>query len=169
MGPVSRARNEAIETYPAEAFQKVTFLNLHVPFLLTRALLPLLEAAATDADPARVINIGSIDGIQPPALNTYAYAASKSGVHHLTRMLAGQLGPRRVTVNAIAPGPFMSKMMKATLEAAGDAIANSTALGRIGSPEEMAGSALFFASKAGGYCTGSVLVVDGGMVVKARL
>lgn len=155
--------NEAIESFPPEAFQKVTFLNLHVPFLLTRALLPLLEAAATETDPARVINIGSVDGMQPPAMSTFAYAASKAGVHHLTRMLAAQLGPRHLTVNAIAPGPFMSKMMKATLEAAGDAVAKSTALGRIGAPEEMAGSALYFASKAGGYCTGSVLVVDGGL------
>mmetsp|Transcript_14780 Transcript_14780/g.35197 ORF Transcript_14780/g.35197 Transcript_14780/m.35197 type:complete len:88 (+) Transcript_14780:1-264(+) len=82
-------------------------------------------------------------------------------------MLAAELGSRHITVNTIAPGPFMSKMMKATLEAAGDAVAKSTALGRIGAPEEIAGAALFLASKAGGYCTGSVLVIDGGLTALA--
>ncbi|KAL1529938.1 hypothetical protein AB1Y20_000866 [Prymnesium parvum] len=159
--------NESLESFPTEAFQRVTFLNLHVPFLLSRALLPLLEAGAAPSDCARIINIGSVDGMQPPAMSTYAYAASKAGLHHLSRMLAAELGSRHITVNTIAPGPFMSKMMKATLEAAGDAVAKSTALGRIGAPEEIAGAALFLASKAGGYCTGSVLVIDGGLTALA--
>ena len=102
--------------YPAAAWDKVVDLNLKTPFFLTRAFLPLLEAAGTEEDPARIINIGSIDGLRVPPFPTYAYSASKAGLHHLTRVLARELGPRRITVNAVAPGPFESKMMAATLE-----------------------------------------------------
>ena len=91
--------------FPASAWDKVLDLNLKAPFFLTRAFLPLLEAAATADDPARVINIGSIDGLRVPALPTYSYSASKAGVHQLTRVLARELGPRQITVNAVAPGP----------------------------------------------------------------
>ncbi|HEY5172751.1 MAG TPA: SDR family NAD(P)-dependent oxidoreductase, partial [Acidimicrobiia bacterium] len=125
--------------YPADAWDKVMALNAKAPFLLTRALVPALEAAGTADDPARVINIGSIDGIQVPLLETYAYSTSKAAVHHLTRHLARQLGPRNITVNAIAPGPFESKMMAATLRDFGDSIARSSPLGRIGRPDDMAG------------------------------
>ncbi|HEX5614126.1 MAG TPA: SDR family oxidoreductase [Acidimicrobiia bacterium] len=152
-----------IADYPADGWDKVLALNLRSPFLLTREVLPLLERGGTADDPARVINIGSIDGIQVPLFETYAYSASKAALHHLTRVLARQLGPRHVTVNAIAPGPFESKMMAATLDRFGDSIAASSPLNRIGRPDDMAGAAIFLASRAGSYVTGAVIPVDGGI------
>ena len=152
-----------LEEFPAAAWDKVLNLNVKAPFFLTRALLPKLEATGTADDPARVINIGSIDGIQVPVLNTYSYSSSKAAVHHLTRVLARELGPRHVTVNAIAPGPFESKMMAETLEQFGDTIAATSPLGRIGRPDDMAGAAIYLASRAGAYVTGAVLPVDGGI------
>jgi NAD(P)-dependent dehydrogenase (short-subunit alcohol dehydrogenase family) len=152
-----------IEEFPASAFDKVLDLNVKAPFFLTRALLPLLQKAATPDDPARVVNIGSIDGIQVPALETYSYSASKAAVHQLTRHLARRLGPMNITVNAVAPGPFESKMMAETLRVAGDAIARSSPLGRIGRPDDMAGVAIYLASRAGAYVTGAVIPVDGGI------
>jgi NAD(P)-dependent dehydrogenase (short-subunit alcohol dehydrogenase family) len=152
-----------LEQFPAAAWDKLLNLNLKAPFFLTRALLPLLEAAAAPGDPARVINVGSIDGIQVPPFPTYAYSASKAGLHHLTRVLARELGPRGITVNAVAPGPFESKMMAQTLRDFGEAIVASAPLGRIGRPDDMAGVALFLASRAGAYVTGAVIPVDGGI------
>ena len=152
-----------LEEFPAAAWDKVTDLNLKAPFYLTRAFLPLLEAAGTHDDPARVINIGSIDGLRVPQLPTYAYSATKAGLHHMTRVLARELGPRHVTVNAIAPGPFESKMMAATLEAFGEAIAEAAPLRRIGRPDDMAGVAIYLSSRAGAYVTGAVIPVDGGI------
>jgi NAD(P)-dependent dehydrogenase (short-subunit alcohol dehydrogenase family) len=152
-----------LEEFPAAAWDKVTDLNLKAPFFLTRAFLPLLEAAGTADDPARVINIGSIDGLRVPPFPTYAYSASKAGLHHLTRVLARELGPRRITVNAVAPGPFESKMMAATLQAFGDAIIDAAPLKRIGRPDDMAGVAIYLASRAGAYVTGAVIPVDGGI------
>ncbi|MDX6219212.1 MAG: hypothetical protein QOJ48_893 [Frankiales bacterium] len=152
-----------IEEFPASAWDKVLNLNLKSPFFLTRALLPKLEARGTHDDPSRVINIGSIDGLHVSSLPTYSYAASKAGIHHLTRMLARDLGPRHITVNAVAPGPFESKMMAATLDAFGDAIASGAPLRRIGRPDDMAGVAVFLASRAGSYVTGAVIPVDGGI------
>ena len=149
--------------FPAAAWDKVVDLNLKAPFFLTRAFLPLLEAAGTRDDPARVINIGSIDGLHVPSLPTYSYSASKAGLHHLTRVLARDLGPRHITVNAVAPGPFESKMMAATLQAFGAAIAESAPLRRIGRPDDMAGVAVYLASRAGAYVTGAVIPVDGGL------
>ena len=149
--------------YPDSAWDKVLALNVKAIFHLTRALLPQLEAASRPGDPARVINIGSIDGLQVPVLETYAYSASKAAVHHLTRVLAHQLAARGITVNAIAPGPFESKMMHETLERFRDAIVASCPLGRIGEPEDMAGTAIYLASRAGAYLTGAVIPVDGGI------
>ncbi len=151
------------EEYPSAAWDKVLDLNVKSPFVLTRAFLPLLEAAATDDDPARVLNIGSIDGLTVPVGPTYAYSASKAALHHLTRHLARDLGPKRITVNAVAPGPFPSKMMAATLAAFGDEIAAAAPLGRIGRPDDMAGVAVYLCSRAGAYVTGAVIPVDGGL------
>ena len=149
--------------FPAAAWDKVVDLNLKAPFFLTRAFLPLLAAGGTLEDPARVINIGSIDGLRVPPFPTYAYSASKAGLHHMTRVLARELGPRGITVNAVAPGPFESKMMAATLAAFGDEIADAAPLRRIGRPDDMAGVAVYLASRAGAYVTGAVIPVDGGI------
>jgi NAD(P)-dependent dehydrogenase (short-subunit alcohol dehydrogenase family) len=148
--------------YDEAAFERVLGLNVKGVFHVTKFMLPLLEKAGSQESPARVINIGSIDGIQVPVLETYAYSASKAAVHQLTRHLAKRLAPN-ITVNAIAPGPFESKMMAATLEAFGDQIAASAPLRRIGRPDDMAGAAIFLASRAGSYLTGAVIPVDGGI------
>jgi NAD(P)-dependent dehydrogenase (short-subunit alcohol dehydrogenase family) len=149
--------------YPDSAWDKVLGLNVKALFNMTRALVPLLEKAGTAADPARVINIGSIDGLTAPDLETYAYSASKAAVHHLTRVLAKKLAPKRITVNAVAPGPFESKMMAQTLKSFGKLIVESCPLKRIGEPEDMAGVAIYLASRAGAYVTGAVIPVDGGL------
>ena len=148
--------------YPDSAWDKVLALNLKGIFHLTRFLVPLLEKAAKPGDPARVINIGSIDGLQAPVLETYAYSSSKAAVHHLTRVLAHKLAPA-ITVNAVAPGPFESKMMAETLERFHDMIVGGCPMGRIGAPEDMAGVAIYLASRAGAYVTGAVIPVDGGI------
>ncbi|MGD0687533.1 MAG: SDR family oxidoreductase [Streptosporangiaceae bacterium] len=149
--------------FPATAWDKVLDLNLKAPFFLTRAFLPLLEAAGTHDDPARVINVGSIDGLHVPGVPTYSYSASKAGLHHLTRVLARELGPRHITVNAVAPGPFESKMMAATLRELGDEITSQAPLRRIGRPDDMAGVAVYLSARAGAYVTGAVIPVDGGI------
>ena len=148
--------------YDETAFEKVLALNVKGVFHLTKFLVPLLQAAGTTDEPARVINIGSIDGIAVPVLETYAYSASKAAVHHLTRHLAKRLAPS-VTVNAIAPGPFESKMMAATLTAFGEQIAANAPLKRIGRPDDIAGAAIYLSSRAGAYLTGAVIPVDGGI------
>jgi NAD(P)-dependent dehydrogenase (short-subunit alcohol dehydrogenase family) len=148
--------------YPEAGWDKVMALNVKAVFDLTRMLIPQLEAASKPGDPARVINVGSIDGLSVPLLDTYAYSASKAAVHHLTRVLARKLAPT-ITVNAIAPGPFESKMMAETLKNFGDAIVKSCPLGRIGEASDMAGIAIYLASKAGAYVTGAVIPVDGGI------
>jgi NAD(P)-dependent dehydrogenase (short-subunit alcohol dehydrogenase family) len=144
------------------AFERVLALNVKGVFHLTKFLVPLLQAAGTQDEPARVINIGSIDGIGVPALETYSYSASKAAVHQLTRHLAKRLAPE-ITVNAIAPGPFQSKMMAATLDAFGAQIAASAPLKRIGRPDDMAGAAIYLSSRAGAYLTGTIIPVDGGI------
>lgn len=151
-----------LKDYPPEAWDKVFNLNVKAMFFLTQQLLPALEAAGTQDDPARVIQVGSIDGLRVTLLETYAYSASKAAVHHMTRVLAKRLAPK-ITVNAVAPGPFESKMMAATLERMGDALAQSVPRKRIGHPDDMAGVALFLASRAGAYVTGAVIPVDGGI------
>ncbi len=144
------------------SWARVLNLNVEGVFHTTKFLLPLLRAAATAEAPARVINIGSVDGIQVPGMETYSYSSSKAAVHQLTRHLAKHLAPE-ITVNAIAPGPFQSRMMRATLEAAGDALAQMMPLKRIGRPEDMAGPAIFLCSTAAAFMTGTVIPVDGGI------
>ncbi|MBI3213128.1 MAG: SDR family oxidoreductase [Mycobacterium sp.] len=150
------------DAFPPAAFDKVLTLNVKAPFVLTQLARPLLDAGSRDDDPARVINIGSIDGLTVPRLNTFSYSASKAALHQLTRHLAYELAPR-ILVNAIAPGPFPSKMMAATLDAAGERLAAAVPVKRIGRSEDMAGAAIYLASRAANYVTGAVLPVDGGL------
>jgi NAD(P)-dependent dehydrogenase (short-subunit alcohol dehydrogenase family) len=151
-----------MEEYPDSGFDKVLALNVKAPFHLTVKLLPQLRVAATEDDPARVINIGSIDGLRVPLLDNYAYSASKAGIHMLTRHMAHHLVDDHITVNAIAPGPFKSKMTKFMFDAGEESIAQRVPLGRAGRPDDMAGTAIFLASRAGSYLTGAVIPVDGG-------
>ncbi|KAL7750752.1 hypothetical protein RI367_003709 [Sorochytrium milnesiophthora] len=160
---------EPLDTYPDAAFEKVLNLNVRRVFSLTQACLPLLRAAASAEDPARVINIGSVDGLRVPVLETYAYSTSKAALHHLSRTLASRLGPEHITVNSVAPGPFESKMMAATLAKAKDAIVSGIPLGRIGAPSDMAGVCLYLSSRAGSYQTGTTVPVDGGATVLAKM
>lgn len=158
---------EPLETFPAAAWDRVLDLNVKSPFWMVQALLPALRRAGTLDDPARIINIGSIDGIHVSPMTTYSYSTSKAAIHQLTRVLAKELGPQHITVNAVAPGPFPSKMMAATLEAFGEAIAASAPLRRIGRDDDMAGIAIFLASRAGSYLNGAVIPVDGGIATTA--
>jgi NAD(P)-dependent dehydrogenase (short-subunit alcohol dehydrogenase family) len=152
-----------LDEYPESAWDKVHEVNVKGLFELTRQLLPNLRAAASAEDPARVINIGSIDGLRVPMFDNFAYSASKAAVHMVTRHTANRLAKDHVTVNAIAPGPFPSKMMAFVLEEHAEEIAAGVPLGRIGQPEDMAGIAIFLASRAGAYLTGTIIPVDGGI------
>jgi len=151
-----------VDDYPEAGWEKVLAVNLTGLSDLTRRLLPALRAAGGPADPARVINIGSVDGLRVPEWENYAYSASKAAVHMLTRQLARRLAAEHITVNAIAPGPFPTKMIAFALEAGEDAVTRDVPLGRIGRPEDIAGTVLFLASRAGCYLTGTVIPVDGG-------
>jgi NAD(P)-dependent dehydrogenase (short-subunit alcohol dehydrogenase family) len=151
--------------YPDAAWDRVMNLNVRGAFTLTKMLTPALSAAGSADDPSRVINIGSIHGLHVPeqSLEVYAYAASNAAIHHLTPVLAKRLGPLHITVNALAPGPFESRMMKQTLERMGDQLASMSPLSRIGRGDDIAGAAIFLASRAGSYVTGSVIAIDGGI------
>ena len=144
---------------------KAAGLNVKAPFLLTRTLHDALRRNATTDDPSRVVMIGSIDGLRVPVTDNFPYSASKAGIHMLTRHLARTLVGEHITVNAIAPGPFESKMMAFALDdpASRTLIEQSVPRGRIGTPEDMAGTVLFLCSRAGAYLTGTVIPVDGGI------
>ncbi|MFE6663717.1 SDR family oxidoreductase [Streptomyces sp. NPDC057697] len=159
--------DEPLATFPDAAWDTVVDLNLKAPFRLVQALLPALREAGTADDPARIINIGSIAAIHIPQRPNYSYSSSKAALHQLTRVLARELGPQHVTVNAVAPGPFPSTMMAATLDEFGEAIAASAPLRRIGRDDDMAGVAVFLAGRAGAYLTGAVIPVDGGIATTA--
>lgn len=156
------AWGEPLDSYSEKGWDKVFDINLKGPFFLTQKLLPLLRKAATYEAPARIVNTASINGIEPPVLETYAYSSSKAGMIMLTRHLAGRLASENILVNAIAPGPFPSNMMAATLAEMGDAIKAENPRKRIGEPEDIAGVAIFLASRASAYTTGACIPCDGG-------
>lgn len=153
-----------IEDTPPESFDKVLGLNVKAPFVLFQRFLPLLRKAGTAEDPARVINIGSIDGLRVPQLENWAYSAAKAGLHMLTRHLAHHVLDDHITVNAIAPGLFKSKMTGFLFDSVDDesSLGEGIPLGRVGRPEDMAGTVIYLSSKAGSFLTGAVIPVDGG-------
>ncbi len=151
-----------IAEYPESGWDKVFGINVKGIFHLSVALLPELRAAGSAEDPARIVNIGSVHGDVAPPWESYAYSASKAAVHHLTRHLAKRLGPDHVIVNAIAPGPFPSRMMAATIAEQGDALVKETATGRLGTDDDMAGVAIYLASRASANVTGAIIPVCGG-------
>jgi len=158
------------DEYPDAAWVRVLTLNLQRVFTITQMVTPLLEAAAEgETNPARIINIGSVDGLRTPSLETFAYSSSKAGLHHLSRVLAHHLGRRNITSNTIACGPFESKMMAATLAKFKDEITSSIPLNRIGTPEDVAGTCLFLSSRAGSYVNGATITLDGGSVISAKM
>jgi 2-deoxy-D-gluconate 3-dehydrogenase len=162
----------SIDDFPESGWDKVMDTNVKGVFFLTQKVLPLLETGATLEDPARVINIGSVDGIRAPAFDTVSYGPSKAAVHALTSQLAAKLVKRNILVNAIAPGPYPTWMLSTGVGTGGDvegtdwdALGRASARGRIGTPEDIAGLAIFLASRAGAFTVGAVITSDGGVVV----
>ena len=156
------AWGEAFDTFPESGWDKVVDLNMKAPFFLTQALHAHLRKAASAQRPAKVINIASIDGISVNMWETYSYSASKAGLIHLTKRMALRLAQEHIVVNGIAPGPFPSDMNKQARDH-GDEVAQRVPVGRIGNDDDMAGAAIFLASRAGDYVVGETLVVDGGV------
>ena len=161
-----------IDEFPESGWDKVFDTNVKGVFFLTQRLLPLLEASATGDDPSRVINIGSIDGIRTPVFDTHSYGPSKAAVHTLTRQMASKLVKRNIIVNAIAPGPFPTWMLSTGVGTGGDVdgtdwsvVGDRNPRGRVGTPEDIAGLAIFLASRAGAFTVGEVITCDGGTVV----
>jgi NAD(P)-dependent dehydrogenase (short-subunit alcohol dehydrogenase family) len=152
----------AFDEFPEAGWDKVVDLNLKSPFFLTQALHGALKAGAARGHSAKVIHIASIDGVSVNPQETYSYAASKAGLIHLTRRMALRLAPEGIVVSAIAPGAFASDMNR-TARDHGDVVAKHIPAGRIGVDDDMAGAAVYLASRAGDYVLGSTLVVDGGV------
>jgi 2-deoxy-D-gluconate 3-dehydrogenase len=161
-----------IDEFPENGWDKVMDINVKGPFFVMQRVLPLLEAAGTAEDPARVINIGSVDGLRTPSFDTVSYGPSKAALHTLTSQLAGKLVRRNIILNAIAPGPFPTWMLSTGVGTGGDvegtdwdALGRSMPRGRIGTPEDIAGLAIFLSSRAGAFTVGAVITCDGGAVV----
>ncbi len=154
-----------IDDFPVKGWDKVMDLNLKSPFFVVQKLLPQLVAAGRADDPARVINLGSVDGLHRPLFKNFSYAASKAGIHHLTRLLAYHLAERHICVNAIAPGYFDTDMTQPMIDSMGlDALMDIVPLKRMGSFDDVAGVAIFLAARASAYMTGITIPVDGGLI-----
>jgi len=156
----------AVDSFPDKAWGGVMMVNVQAPFTLIRELLPELEAAGTNADPARIVNIGSAAGVKPLGLNAYSYSASKAAIHMMSRDLAVDLAPRNINVNALVPGFFPTKM---TAHVRNDDeveahVLDGIPMRRLGQPDEIAGTLVYLASRAGAYVTGALIPVDGGVV-----
>jgi len=167
-----QAWGASLEEFPEKGWDRVLDVNVKGPFFVIQQLLPLLEASASADDPARVINIGSIDGLRPPRLQTYSYSPSKAAIHAMTRQLGAELVSRNIIVNAIAPGPFPTWMLSTGVGGGGDvdntdwdAVASTNPRGRVGTPEDIAGLAIFLSSRAGAFTVGEIITCDGGIVV----
>ncbi len=158
---------QPLDEFPYAAWNKVMDVNVTGLFHLTKELLPLLEKSASLEDPARVINLGSVMGTAPLADGAYSYSASKAAVHHLTKILAREMAEKHITFNAFAPGPFQSKMtaFATTTDAQVEKVGKGVPIGRIGSPEDIAGATLYLCSRAGAYVTGAIIPLDGGIHV----
>jgi len=167
-----QAWGATFEEFPEKGWDRVLNVNVKGPFFVIQQLMPLLEAAATADDPARIVNIGSIDGLRPPRLQTYSYSPSKAAIHAMTRQLAAEFAPRNIIVNAIAPGPFPTWMLSTGVGGGGDventdwdSLASTNPRGRVGTPEDIAGLAIFLSSRAGAFTVGEIITCDGGIVV----
>ncbi|MBW2282609.1 MAG: SDR family oxidoreductase [Deltaproteobacteria bacterium] len=163
-----------IDEFPELGWDKVMDTNVKGVFFLTQKLLPLLRASATADDPARVINIGSVDGIKTPIFDNFSYGPSKAAVHHLTRVMAAHLVKENIIVNAIAPGPFPTWMLSAGVGFGGKvegqdwaSVGKDNPRGRVGTMEDIAGVAIFLSSRAGAYTVGDTIVCDGGSVASS--
>lgn len=156
-----------VDDFPEKGWDKVMDLNVKSIFFLTQKLLPLLDRSASTENPARVINIGSIDGLHLSLFDNFSYSASKAALHHLTKMTASHLASRHILVNAIAPGPFATPMMDPMIETMGDEIRAAIPLDRLGEPEDVAGVAIFLAARASAYMTGAIIPVDGGIMASS--
>lgn len=161
-----------IEEFPEVGWDKVMNTNVKGPFFLTQKLLPLLEKAASFDEPARIVNVGSIDGIKTPVFDNFSYGPSKAAIHHLTRVLAAHLIKRNIIVNGIAPGPFPTWMLSTGVGGGGDTentdwdkLGRGNPRGRVGKAEDIAGLAIFLSSQASGFTVGDVITCDGGVVV----
>jgi 2-deoxy-D-gluconate 3-dehydrogenase len=161
-----------LDEFPEGGWDKVMDTNVKGVFFLTQRLLPLLEQGATRDDPSRVINIGSVDGIKTSSFDNFSYGPSKAALHALTRQLAARLVRRNILVNAIAPGPFPTWMLSTGVGTGGDvegtdweAMGRTMGRGRIGTPEDIAGLAIYLSSRAGAFTVGDVITCDGGIVV----
>ncbi len=163
-----------LDDFPEQGWDKVMDTNVKGVFFLTQKLLPLLRKAATHSDPARVINVGSVDGIKTPVFDNFSYGPSKAAVHHLTRVMAAHLVKEHILVNAIAPGPFPSWMLSAGVGFGGnverqdwDTVGAGNPRGRVGTMEDIAGVAIFLASRAGAYTVGDTITCDGGSIASS--
>ena len=154
-----------IDDFPESGWDKIMDLNVKSLFFLTQQMLPALRAAGTDEDPARVINIGSINGFTHPHMNNYSYSASKAAVHHLTRHLGADLAPEFINVNGIAPGFFPSKMTAHLLE--DETLLEGIPRGRLGTAEDAAGTAIYLSSRASAWVSGHTIALDGGYIALA--
>ncbi len=163
-----------LDEFPEAGWDKVMDVNVKGVFFLTQKMLPLLRESATHEDPARVINVGSIDGIKTPAFENFSYGPSKAAVHHLTRVMAAHLVKENILVNAIAPGPFPTWMLSAGVGFGGrvegedwESVGSRNPRGRVGTMEDIAGVAIFLSSRAGAYTVGDTITCDGGSVASS--
>ncbi len=162
-----------LEEFPELGWDKVMDTNVKGVFFLTQQLVPLLKAAGSAEDPARVVNVGSIDGLRVPRMNTFSYSTSKAAVHHLTRVLAAHLVRDHIICNAIAPGPYPTYMLSTGVGGRGDvdavdwqALGKANPRGRVGTPEDIAGMAIFLCSRASAFTVGEVISTDGGSILR---